>query len=84
MAYLITRQAHTVALRLFNGMSSIVRSSLDEMSDARVHDTTRLALSDLDKHQLRDIGLMRTDVNTLDRSAKWAKLSPSRAKTTKQ
>ncbi len=46
-----------------------------------MHRTTQLALSDLDAHQLHDIGLTRTDVNALDTSAKWAKASPSRAAT---
>ena len=40
--------------------------------------STRAALLDLTERELRDIGLTRADVNALDTTAKWARISPSR------
>jgi uncharacterized protein YjiS (DUF1127 family) len=81
MTYLITLRTPTISSKFLNGISSFVRSCLNKVSDTKMHRTTQLALSDLDAHQLHDIGLTRTDVNALDTSAKWAKASPSRAAT---
>lgn len=81
MTYLITLRTPTISSKFLNVIGSLVRSCLNKVSDTKVHRTTRFALSDLDAHQLHDIGLTRTDVNALDTSAKWAKASPSRAAT---
>ena len=81
MTHSITLRTPTISSKPLNIISSFIRSVLDKMSDVKVYRTTRLALSDLDEHQLSDIGLTRTDVNALDTSAKWAKSSPSLAKT---